>query len=190
VSRGAFKIEKAFAEFGIDPNGLRVADVGISTGGFSDFMLQNGVRNIVGIDVNTRQVDEKIRNDDRVVLLQKNARHLERKDLPFLPDLFTIDVSFISVLKILPALSQFQEARILALIKPQFEAPRGRVGKGGVVKKQEQIDRILDAVGGKIEGLGFRILAATEAGIRGRRGNQEYFFLIESGKTAAIDDKI
>jgi len=190
VSRGAFKIEKAIREFSIEIPGLKVLDVGISTGGFSDFLLQRGAGAICGVDVNISQVDSNLRRDPRLHLLQKNARFLKKEDIHFEPDLIIMDLSFISITKILPVLAVFAAARILALIKPQFEAPRWWVGKGGVVRDREKRLQILLALKKKIEDLDFAVLACSLAGIKGKKGNQEYFFLLQSGKKNSIDDKI
>jgi len=190
VSRGAFKIERAFREFGLSPRDLRVVDIGISSGGFTDYMLQRGAASVTGVDVNIKQVDQAIRIRPEVRLIEKNARFLVPEDIGFEPDLFTIDVSFISVLRVLEALRRFPRTRVLALVKPQFEADRHRVGKGGVVRDDLLRSRILEDLKNKIETLGFRLLAMTEAGIRGRRGNQEFFFLLESGNRPINDDKI
>ncbi|TFG76932.1 MAG: TlyA family RNA methyltransferase [Chrysiogenales bacterium] len=190
VSRGAFKIEKAIQELAIDVRGLKVLDVGISTGGFSDCLFQLGAAEICGLDVNISQVDYGLRQNPRLCLLKKNARFLMKEDVPFEPDLIIMDLSFISITKILPVLAVFSKARILSLIKPQFEASRGSVGKGGVVRDREQRLRILLRLKHQIENLDFAVLAWALSGIKGRKGNQEYFFLLQSGKKNSIDDKM
>jgi len=190
VSRGAFKIKKAFTVFSINVNDLKVVDIGISTGGFSDFMLKNGAEVITGIDVNIQQVDYQLRKNKKLKLVEKNARNLKKNDIEYDPDLITIDVSFISVLKIIPALKIFRKAMILALIKPQFEAERKRVGKGGVIKNIEERMRIIKQVKEKIEALNYSVLGIAEAGIKGRRGNQEFFFLMKYGKKGIDNDKM
>jgi len=190
VSRGAFKIEKAIREFAIEVRGIKVLDVGISTGGFSDFLFQCGAAEICGVDVNISQVDFGLRQDPRLHLLKKNARFLQKEDIPFEPDLIIMDLSFISITRILPVLAVFAKARILSLIKPQFEAPRGSVGKGGVVRDREQRLQILLELKHKIESLDFAVLGWARSGIKGRKGNQEYFFLLQSGKNNSIDDKM
>lgn len=178
VSRGAFKIQTALDEFDINPKGLKVVDIGISNGGFSDFILKNGAECILGIDVNIRQVDVSLRENSRVILLKKNARYLIPEDFKFYPDIIVIDLSFISVLKVLPCLTFLKNTKILALIKPQFEAERGEVKKGGIIRNPILRDKILNRVKSKIEKLGMRVLKTTPAGIKGRKGNLEYFFLI------------
>lgn len=190
ASRGAAKIEKPFLEFNIDVKGMKVLDIGISTGGFTDYMLQNGAAAAAGIDVNIRQVDDRLKKEPRLVLIKKNARFLEPGDIPFVPDLITMDVSFISVTKILPALSAFEKARILTLIKPQFEARKADVEKGGVIHEKEKRIGILLELKKKIQQLNYAVTGFTTAGVRGRKGNFEYFFLLEYGKKESIHDTI
>jgi 23S rRNA (cytidine1920-2'-O)/16S rRNA (cytidine1409-2'-O)-methyltransferase len=188
VSRGALKIEKAVLDFAISLPGLKVLDIGISTGGFSDYFFQGGADAVCGVDVNISQVDSGLRRNPRLHLLKKNARFLKKEDVPFDPDLIVMDLSFISITAILPVLSVFSGARILALVKPQFEAARGGVGKGGVIRDRQQRLAILLQLKKQIEGLDFAVLNWTPAGIRGRKGNQEYFFLLQRGKINSIDD--
>lgn len=188
VSRGALKIEKAVRELGIAPAGLNVLDIGISTGGFSDFFLQHGAARVLGVDVTVSQVDARLRADPRLALLRKNARFLRPEDVPFAPDLVLMDLSFISIAAVLPALAAFPQARILALVKPQFEAPRGGVGRGGVVRDAEARRRILLGLKRRIEELDYGVCGGCRAGVRGRRGNQEYFFLLLRGKKNSLDD--
>lgn len=190
VSRGAAKIETPFAEFAIAVKGMKVVDIGISTGGFTDYMLQNGAAVAVGVDVNIRQVDDRLKKELRLELIEKNARFLEPGDIPFEPDLITMDVSFISVTKILPALSVFQKARILTLIKPQFEARKEDVEKGGVIREKEKRIEILLELKKKIQQLNYAVTGFTCAGVKGRKGNREYFFLLEYGKKVSISDTI
>jgi 23S rRNA (cytidine1920-2'-O)/16S rRNA (cytidine1409-2'-O)-methyltransferase len=188
VSRGALKIEKAVRDFAIALPGLKVLDIGISTGGYSDFFFQGGAGEICGVDVNISQVDSGLRRNPRLHLLKKNARFLKKEDVPFAPDLIVMDLSFISITAILPVLSVFESARILALVKPQFEAVRGGVGKGGVIRDRQQRLAILLRLKRQIEALDFSLLDWTPAGIRGKKGNQEYFFLLQQGKNKSIDD--
>lgn len=190
VSRGAFKIDQAIREFAIEMQGLKVLDIGISTGGFSDRFLQGGAAAICGVDVNISQVDYGLRRDPRLHLLKKNARFLKKEDIPFEPDLIIMDLSFISITKVLPVLAVFAGARILSLIKPQFEAPKGSVGKGGVVRDREQRLRILLKLKHEIENLDFAVLGCAPSGIKGKKGNQEYFFLLQGGKKNSIDDRM
>jgi 23S rRNA (cytidine1920-2'-O)/16S rRNA (cytidine1409-2'-O)-methyltransferase len=190
VSRGGIKIEKAFESFAIEIKGLKAIDIGISTGGFSDYMLQHGAVRVTGVDVNIDQVDYQLRKDRQLTLLKKNARFLEKGDIDYDPDLITIDLSFISVTKVLPVLKVFKEAKIICLVKPQFESEKNRVGKGGVVRDRKQRLEILLQIKREIEGLGYGVAAFTEAGVKGRKGNREYFFLLKYGNKVSIDDKI
>jgi 23S rRNA (cytidine1920-2'-O)/16S rRNA (cytidine1409-2'-O)-methyltransferase len=193
VSRGALKIEKALNDFSLPVKGLKILDIGISTGGFSDYMLKNGADEVTGVDVNIRQVDDSLKRHPRLKLIQANARYgedLAAEKIGFEPDLVTIDVSFISLTKILPAISQFGRAKIVALVKPQFEAPRGNVGKGGVIRKEEKRLDILLNLKRQIISLEYGVTGFTLAGIKGKKGNQEYFFLLEYGKNTSISDKI
>jgi len=193
VSRGALKIEKAIKDFSLEVKGLKVLDIGISTGGFSDFMLQKGADQVVGVDVNIQQVDQRLQNNPKLKLLKANARSIEElnwEKIGFNPDLITIDVSFISVTKILPALTGFSGAKLVVLIKPQFEAERGNVGKGGVIRKEEKRLEILLNLKKRIMDLNYCVEAFTTAGKKGRKGNREYFFLLEYGKKPSINDTI
>lgn len=188
ASRGAVKIEKAFREFNVRIEGCDVLDIGISTGGFTDYMLQKGARNAAGVDVNVQQVDYKLQNHPNLKLIQKNARHLEFDDVGFQPHIITIDVSFISVTKILPALAAFPGAKIISLIKPQFEARRQDVDKGGILRDREKHIELLLELKQKIQQLNYAVTGLTLAGVKGRKGNQEYFFLLEYGKKQSIND--
>lgn len=190
VSRGGLKIEKAVRELAVATAGQRVLDIGIATGGFSDFFLQHGAAEVLGVDVTISQVDARLRAEPRLRLLQKNARRLERSDVPFAPDLVVIDLSFISIAAVLPVLHQFPQARVLALVKPQFEAPRGRVGRRGVLSDPARRREVLLRLKRRVEDQGFAVLGCAAAGVRGRRGNQEYFFLLGQGKNSSIDDRI
>lgn len=190
VSRGAFKIEKAFNDFSLPIKGRTFLDIGISTGGFADYVLKHGAASVVGVDVNTDQVDYNLRKNPRLRLLKMNARNLKQGDIDFEPDVIIIDVSFISVTKILPALSIFKNAQVLILVKPQFEAERREVGRGGLVKARQKRVEILLRLKKKLEALDFSVIGCTPAGIKGRKGNQEYFFLVKYGKNSSINDKI
>jgi len=191
VSRGAYKIASAIQSFGIDPEGKRVVDIGISNGGFSDFLLGRGAESVLGIDVNIHQVDYKLRRDPRVTLLKKNARYLTGEDIIVKPDLITIDVSFISVVKILDPLVKFGPVDIIALIKPQFEVEKGWQGdEKGVIRSPQKRAEIIIGVKHRAETMGYSVMGFTSAGISGRKGNQEYFFYLKTGKNISIDDKI
>lgn len=190
VSRGALKIKNAFKEFQIGISGIKVLDIGISTGGFTDYVLQNGASEVIGIDVNTDQVDYNLRKNNKLTLLKKNAREIKKKDVFFNPDLIVMDLSFISITKVMPALRVFRNVKILSLVKPQFEAPRGMVKKGGIVDSVEDRIEIVLSVKEKLEEQGYGIVNFTKAGVKGQKGNQEYFFLIEYGKKSINDDRI
>ncbi len=153
-------------------------------------MLQNGAEMVLGIDVNINQVDYKLRNDKRVSLLKKNARHINKDDIKFNPGLFTIDVSFISVIKILEALRVFGEVDIISLIKPQFEVSKKDSKTGGIIKSIDKRVEILLDVKHKAEESGYFLMDFTSSGIQGRKGNREYFFYMKYGKKRSIDDKI
>jgi len=177
-------------EFSIDISGLKILDIGISTGGFSDYVLKNGAEKVLGIDVNTDQVDYNLRKNKKLSLLKKNAREIKKDDVEFEPDLIVMDLSFISITKIIPALKVFKNTRILTLVKPQFEAPKDKVGRGGIVSSLEDRIAIVLDIKHKIETENFAIINFTKAGIKGQKGNQEYFFLLKYGKKSINDDKI
>lgn len=175
VSRAGFKLEKALDDFGIDVHGLVVLDAGISTGGFADCLLQQGAKKIYGIDVGYGQVHEKIRQDPRVVIMERtNLRHLQT--LPEKVDLVTLDLSFISVLKVIQAVKALMKdhAKLIILIKPQFEAEKEEVGKGGIITKPEIHEKVVNNV---IQGMlenNFEVKGCIESPIRGTQGNKEF----------------
>ncbi len=180
VSRGGLKLEAALREFQIDASGLVCLDVGASTGGFTDCLLQHGVRKVVALDVGHNQIDWKIRNDPRVEVREGvNARNLQPSDFDASFDLAVIDVSFISLTKILPAVVPLltNGGRIVALIKPQFEVGKGEVGKGGIVKDPAQHQRVVSEVNAAAESLGLRVGGVIESPIRGAEGNVEFLAL-------------
>ena len=176
VSRGALKLEAAFDEYSISPDGLECLDVGASTGGFTDLMLQRGAKSVIALDVGRGQLDWKLRSDDRVIVMEGvNARHLEAMELPFQPQLVTVDVSFISLRLIVPALIPHLRSPgwLVCLIKPQFEAGRDQVGKGGIVRdevvRRETIDRTVQT----IVSSGFELIGVVPSPIKGQKGNLE-----------------
>jgi 23S rRNA (cytidine1920-2'-O)/16S rRNA (cytidine1409-2'-O)-methyltransferase len=178
VSRGGLKLAGALDELGIDVANKVVLDVGASTGGFTDVCLQRGARQVFAVDVGTNQIDYALRTDARVVLLEKsNARYLTPEMLPGLANIAVIDVSFISIAKILPAVLScvVPEGHVLAMVKPQFEAGRDKVGKGGVVRDPEVRKAAIDSVVAEAERLGMVLLGQAEAKIKGPKGNQETF---------------
>lgn len=176
VSRGGTKLAHALDQFGIDVQGLIAMDVGASTGGFTDCLLQRGVRRVYAIDVGRGQLAYRLRNDPRVVVMEGiNARYLE--GLPEPVDLAAVDVSFISLKKILPAVLKVlqEEGHIIALVKPQFEAGREQVGKGGVVRDPRVHQEVLARVVQLTQGMGLRVRSLTSSPLRGPAGNKEFF---------------
>jgi 23S rRNA (cytidine1920-2'-O)/16S rRNA (cytidine1409-2'-O)-methyltransferase len=177
VSRGGLKLAHALDTFGIDVAGLVVLDVGASTGGFTDCVLQRGARRVFAVDVGYGQLAWKLRTDPRVVNLEKtNIRYLEPERLDEVPDMAVIDASFISLDKVLPNTQCLirGDGEIVALIKPQFEVGRGEVGKGGVVRDERKHAQVIEAVRELASGLGLVVLGTTESPILGPKGNREF----------------
>ena len=177
VSRGGVKLAAALDAFAIDPAGRVCLDVGASTGGFTDCLLQRGAARVYAIDVGYGQLDAKLRNDPRVVLREKvNARALSRDQVPEPAALAALDLSFISVRLVLPALLPLLSAGAPAvvLVKPQFEAGRAEVGKGGIVRSEAVRERVVREIEDFSRKLGFTILGAIPSPIRGAHGNQEF----------------
>ena len=180
VGRGGIKLEAALREFTIDVSGLLCLDVGASTGGFTDCLLQNGARQVVAIDVGHNQLDWKIRNDPRVQVREGiNARYLKPADFAERFALATIDVSFISLTNILPAVVPLliKGGRIVALIKPQFEVGKGEIGKGGIVRDPAQHQRVVQEINAAAESLGLKTTGVIESPIKGADGNVEFLAL-------------
>lgn len=192
VSRGGVKLSNALDAFGLDPRGRLALDAGASTGGFTDCLLQRGARRVVALDVAYGELDWGLRNDDRVTVLERrNARSLRAADLPYSPDLVVADLSFISLAKVLPALLAVAAPRhdVLALVKPQFEAGRDRVGRGGVVRDPDTRREALVAVAGAARERGAAVLGFASSGLPGPKGNRESFvWLAESGRPGARED--
>jgi 23S rRNA (cytidine1920-2'-O)/16S rRNA (cytidine1409-2'-O)-methyltransferase len=192
VSRGGIKLANALEALNIDVGGRRGLDVGASTGGFTDCLLKRGAGHVVAIDVAYGQLDWSLRSDERVTVIERaNARELQRDDLPYAPDVIVIDVSFISVTKVLPAVLACAAERFdcLAMIKPQFEVGRAGVGKGGVVRDSELRRDALIGVGRVALGLGAVVLGYASSGLPGPKGNRETFvWLAESGREGAVAD--
>ncbi|MEE8278153.1 MAG: TlyA family RNA methyltransferase [Thermoanaerobaculia bacterium] len=181
VSRGGRKLAHALEHFGIDPEGSVALDVGCSTGGFTDCLLQRGARRVYAVDVGYGQLDHRLRQDRRVVVMERtNARHLAPEAIPEPCDLVTVDVSFISLLKVVPALLAFLPpgGRLLALIKPQFEAGRGQVGKGGVVRDEALRRRIVEERARELASLGLELVGIVDSAVMGAKGNREAFALL------------
>ncbi len=176
VSRGALKLVAALDEFAISPEGLDCLDIGASTGGFTDVMLQRGARRVIALDVGRGQLDWRLRTDDRVVVMEGvNARHLETDELPFAVALATIDVSFISLTLVVPSIIPhlLPGAWLVCLVKPQFEAGRDQVGKGGIVRDETIRRTTIDRTVQSISELGLDFSGTIESPIRGQKGNLE-----------------
>ena len=185
VGRGGVKLATALDAFGVDPRGMMVADFGASTGGFTDCLLRRGARTVFAIDVGYGQIDWRLREDSRVVVLERtNVRYLDPDRLDGRVDLITIDVSFISILKVLPAaMSVLADiGRVLVLVKPQFEIGKGRVGKGGVVRKAEDHREVLNNLVNRIPERGFGVEDLTASPLRGPKGNLEFWLHLLPGK--------
>lgn len=185
VSRGGIKLEAALSEFRIDVGGLVCLDVGASTGGFTDCLLQHAATKVVALDVGHNQIDWKIRNEPRVEVREGvNARNLSPADFDEKFDLVTVDVSFISLTKILPAVPPLlrDSGRVIALIKPQFEVGKAEVGKGGIVRDPLQHQRVIAEVNSAAESLGLKVAGLIESPIKGADGNIEFLALYEPAK--------
>jgi 23S rRNA (cytidine1920-2'-O)/16S rRNA (cytidine1409-2'-O)-methyltransferase len=178
VGRGALKLEAALDHFDIDVRGKRALDIGASTGGFTDCMLQRGANKVYAVDVGHGQLDWKLRNDPRVIVLEKiNARSLSREHIRELVDICVIDVSFISLTLILPNAFDLITSTgvILALIKPQFELQRSEVGKGGIVRDQDLHLKAQDKIVAFVTELGHVVTGIAPSAVKGTDGNQEFF---------------
>jgi 23S rRNA (cytidine1920-2'-O)/16S rRNA (cytidine1409-2'-O)-methyltransferase len=181
VSRGGIKLEGALDGFGIDPKGMVVMDVGASTGGFTDCILQKGAKKVYAVDVGYGQLAWKLRKDLRVVSLERrNIRYLKREEIEEDMDLILIDTSFISIEKFLSHVLRFlkKDGTIVGLIKPQFEAGRGEVGKGGVVRSATLHQRIIERISRFCQELGLDVLGVIESPILGPKGNKEFFIYL------------
>ena len=185
VSRGGIKLEGALDAFGVNPQGMVVMDVGASTGGFTDCMLQRGASKIYAVDVGYGQLAWKLQRDPRVVNLERrNVRYLRREEIKEEVDLIVIDTSFISIEKFLPHLLQFlrKGGTILGLIKPQFEVGKGEVGKGGVVKDPALHRKVIERISELSQDLGLRVLGVTESPLLGPKGNKEFFIYLKKNE--------
>ena len=177
VSRGGIKLAEALTQFQVDVSRLQCMDVGASTGGFTDCLLQNGAVHVVAIDVGYGQIAWKLRQDPRVTVLERsNIRYLTVEKVPVPVDLAVIDVSFISLKIVIPAIRKFLKARagVIALIKPQFEVGRDRVGKGGVVKDPALHEEVNQSLTQYVETIGFRVQDIVPSPITGPKGNKEF----------------
>ena len=190
VSRGGFKLEKALDSFGVDPSGKCCIDCGASTGGFTDCLLQRGAIKVYAVDVGYGQLDWKLRQDARVVVMERtNIRHLTPDALSDRPSLAVIDVSFISLRLVLPAVHGLltDNGEVICLIKPQFEAGREQVGKKGVVRDPAVHQAVLEQFLTDAKSAGFGVLALDFSPIRGPEGNVEYLGHLKKGAPDAPD---
>ena len=177
VSRGGLKLEKAMSSYPISLDGCVCGDIGASTGGFTDCMLQNGAKKVYAVDVGYGQLDWRLRNDPRVVCLERtNARYLTHEVIPDALDFASVDVSFISLRLILPALRTLlrEDGRVACLVKPQFEAGRAAVGKNGIVKDEKVRRKVIDDVSSFAASLGFTVCGVIPSPITGGSGNKEF----------------
>jgi 23S rRNA (cytidine1920-2'-O)/16S rRNA (cytidine1409-2'-O)-methyltransferase len=177
ASRGAYKLIGALDAFALSVDGRLALDVGASSGGFTDVLLRRGAKRVIAIDVGYGQLDLRLRNDPRVVVKERvNIRHVTADDLEYRPDLAVIDVSFISLKLVLPVVLALAapQCDVIALIKPQFEVGKGKLGKGGVVRDDALRQRVVAEVCAFASGLGFVVRGVVAAPITGPAGNQEY----------------
>jgi 23S rRNA (cytidine1920-2'-O)/16S rRNA (cytidine1409-2'-O)-methyltransferase len=178
ASRAGFKLEGALDHFAVDPEGKTCLDIGASTGGFTDCLLQRGATRVIAVDAGTNQLDWKLRQDPRVTVMEKtNARYLGFDQVGTLVPLVTMDVSFISSTLILPVLPSLLEegADLVVLVKPQFEVGSGQVGKGGIVRDPRLHEEAIRKVSRKIADLGFSEMGHVESALPGAEGNREFF---------------
>jgi 23S rRNA (cytidine1920-2'-O)/16S rRNA (cytidine1409-2'-O)-methyltransferase len=193
VSRGGLKLEAALDQLGIAVDGRTCLDVGASTGGFTDCLLQRGAERVLALDVGRGQLDWSLRNDPRVTVLEGiNARHLNPEQLTFEPDLAVIDVSFISLSKVLGPIAGClaPDAELLAMVKPQFELGPGRVGKGGVVRPLEDRREAVAGVAAAAANTGLGLHGVAPAGVPGPKGNQEVFVQLKRGGAGAAAGEV
>jgi 23S rRNA (cytidine1920-2'-O)/16S rRNA (cytidine1409-2'-O)-methyltransferase len=184
ASRGGLKLEKALREFAIDLAGKTALDVGASTGGFTDCLLAHGAARVLAVDVGYGQFDWRLRNDPRVWLREKtNIRFLEPAALPEPPHIAVIDVSFISLKIVLPQVRKLLRPchEIIALIKPQFEVGKGKVGKGGVVRSAAEHERVIEEIRSAAAELGYKICGTVESPLLGPKGNKEFLIYLDIG---------
>jgi 23S rRNA (cytidine1920-2'-O)/16S rRNA (cytidine1409-2'-O)-methyltransferase len=191
VSRGGLKLERALRSFAVEAGGRSCLDAGASTGGFTDCLLQAGADRVIALDVAYGQLDWRIRVDPRVTVLERrNARELDPRELPYAPDLIVVDVSFIGLAKVLPALAACGAPRLdlLCLVKPQFELGRERVGKGGVVRDPGDRLEALVSVGETARDLGLGVQGYCPSGLPGPAGNRESFIWCTEAARPGVDD--
>jgi 23S rRNA (cytidine1920-2'-O)/16S rRNA (cytidine1409-2'-O)-methyltransferase len=193
VSRGGIKLANALDTLGLDVDGRDALDVGASTGGFTDCLLQRGAARVAAVDVAYGQIDWKLRSDERVTMVERvNARALSPDMLPYAPSVIVIDVSFISLTKVLPAVLGCADARYdcLAMVKPQFEVGRERIGKGGVVREVAARRDALVSVARCASELGASVCGFASSGLPGPKGNRETFAWLAEGGRGEVDDVV
>lgn len=193
ASRGGLKLEQALGCFGMPVDGRLCLDVGASTGGFTDCLLRHGADRVTCVDVGYGDLDWRLREDPRVTVIERvNARNLQPADLPYRPDLIVMDLSFISLHKVMPAVAACAAPRfdVLALVKPQFELGKGRVGKGGVVRRAEDRLEALVAAGNAARATGLSVHRYCSSGLPGPAGNRESFMWCSDDSRAGVDDVI
>ena len=193
VSRGGYKLEKAINEFGVELEGKICLDIGASTGGFTDCMLQNGAKKVYAIDVGYGQFAWKLRNDERVVCLEKtNVRYVTHEQVPDEGDFASIDVSFISLTKVLPAVLGVlgPNGQLVCLIKPQFEAGREKVGKKGVVRDINVHKEVIEMIVNYVCAQNLGILALDFSPIKGPEGNIEYLIYLDKSQTGMTEEEV
>ncbi len=191
ASRGALKLEKALQVFEADVSGLVAMDIGAASGGFTDVLLRRGAAHVYAIDVGYGQLDWRLRQDERVTVMERtNARLLNAEQFPLRPDLTAMDVSFISIRLILPVAMEIMgvQGRFFTLIKPQFEAGRGRVGKHGVVREADTHVHVLREIRDFVDGCGWRVQGMTFSPVKGPKGNIEFLADLVHGPGASLDD--
>lgn len=189
VSRAGEKLATALAAFGVDPTGASALDVGASTGGFVDCLLQHGAARVIALDVGYGQLDARLRADGRVSVLERvNARHLRPEQLPYVPDFLTADVSFISLETVLPAVLACMAPAFtgLLLVKPQFEAGPRLVGKGGIVRDPAVRADVLRRVGAFLSSSGLAVRGLCESGLPGAGGNVEFVYHVDRGSGEGV----
>ena len=193
VSRGGLKLEKAMREFGLQLQGRTCMDIGASTGGFTDCMLQNGAQRVYSVDVGYGQLAWSLRTDPRVVNLERtNARYLTREQVPEEIGFFSVDVSFISLTLILPAVRPLlaEHGQAVCLIKPQFEAGREKVGKKGVVRDKAVHEEVIEKIRSFALENGFSVLGLTFSPVKGPEGNIEYLIYLERSEAPSQGEQV
>ena len=183
VSRGGLKIEGALKAFSIDVSKKKAIDAGASTGGFTDCLLQHGADKVYAVDVGYGLIDWRLRNDSRVHLIEKkNIRHLEFSEIGETVDIVTLDLSFISLEKVIPGIRKFlrKDSIVLALVKPQFEVGRGEVGKRGIVRDGNKHIKVIERLTAFCESFDFKVMGTVESPIKGAKGNKEFWLYLRN----------